>query len=67
MAIEPQRGISRILEEEELCNLCGAFVEPKDIYNLTISSKTINRRLTQRRWAIVNREGTVVGGYVTFL
>jgi hypothetical protein len=67
MAEEPKREVSRIFEIEELCNLCGSFFEPRDIHNFTISSSAVNRQLTQRRWANVNREGIVVGGYVTFL
>ena len=67
MAKEPNRELSLILEAEDLCNLCGSFLEPRDIHILTIASSAVNKQLTQRRWANVNREGIVVGGYVTFL
>ena len=67
MANEPKRELSLILEVEDLCNLCGSFFEPRDIHVLTTASNAVNKQLTQRRWANVNREGIVVGGYVTFL
>ena len=67
MANEPNRELSLILEVEDLCNLCGSFFEPRDIHILTIASSAVNKQLKQRRWAHVNREGIVVGGYVTFL
>jgi hypothetical protein len=67
MAKEPKRELSSILEVEDLCNLCGSFFEPRDIHTLTTVSSAVNKQLTQRRWANVNREGIVVGGYVTFL